>query len=70
MTNYDNFNSFDLNECCDYFDCEKQANWKKINKFIVADGQDTGIVLEAQDSTVTRSVKQSTRHSTQASAMP
>jgi len=45
-TDYDNFNSFDLNECCDYFDSEKQANWKKINKFIVADGQDTGVVLE------------------------
>jgi len=45
-TDYDNFNTFDLNECCDYFDSEKQDNWKKINKFIVADGQDTGVVLE------------------------
>ena len=38
--NYDNFASFDINECCDHFDSEKQSNWKKINKFIVADGQE------------------------------
>ena len=44
--NYDNFNSFDLNECCDHFDSEKQSNWKKINKFVVADGAETGVVLE------------------------
>jgi hypothetical protein len=46
MVNYDNFNSFDLNECCDHFDVEKQSNWKKINKFVVADGAETGVVLE------------------------
>ena len=44
--NYDNFNSFDLNEACDHFDSEKQSNWKKINKFVVADGAETGVVLE------------------------
>ena len=44
--NYDDFNRFDLNEACDYFDCEKQSNWKKINKFVVADGAETGVVLE------------------------
>ena len=38
--NFDNFASFDLNEACDHFDSEKQSNWKKIGKFIVADGQD------------------------------
>ena len=38
--NYDKFASFDLNECCDHFDSEKQSNWKKIGKFIVADGQE------------------------------
>lgn len=43
---YDNFKRFDLNEACDYFDSEKQANWKKINKFVVADGAETGVVLE------------------------
>jgi hypothetical protein len=44
--NYDNFASFDINECCDHFDSEKQSNWKKIGKFIVADGQDYLQVLE------------------------
>jgi hypothetical protein len=43
--NYDRFASFDINECCDHFDSEKQSNWKKINKFIVADGQDYMNVL-------------------------
>ena len=43
--NYDNFASFDINECCDHFDSEKQSNWKKIGKFIVADGQDYMNVL-------------------------
>jgi hypothetical protein len=43
--NYDNFPGFDLNECCDHFDSEKQANWKKINKFIVADGQEYAEVM-------------------------
>ena len=40
--NYDNFRTFDINECCDHFDSEKQSNWKKIGKFIVADGQEYG----------------------------
>ena len=43
--NYDNFASFDINECCDHFDSEKQSNWKKINKFIVADGQEYHSVM-------------------------
>ena len=46
--NYDNFASFDINECCDHFDSEKQSNWKKIGKFIVADGQEYQHVLEDQ----------------------
>ena len=46
--NYDNFASFDLNEACDHFDCEKQANWKKIGKFIVADGQEYVNVMEKE----------------------
>lgn len=45
---YDNFSSFDMNECCDHFDCEKQSNWKKIGKFIVADGQDYVNVMERE----------------------
>jgi hypothetical protein len=46
--NYDNFSSFDINEACDHFDCEKQSNWKKIGKFIVADGQDYVNVMETE----------------------
>ena len=42
---YDNFAGFDMNEACDHFDCEKQANWKKIGKFIVADGQEYAEVM-------------------------
>ena len=38
--NYDAFSSFDMNEACDHFDCEDQRQWKKIGKFIVADGQE------------------------------
>jgi len=44
--NYDNFASFDINEACDHFDSEKQSNWKKINKFIVADGQEFHQIME------------------------
>ena len=44
--NYDKFASFDLNECCDFFDSEKPSNWKKISKFIVADGQEYTQVME------------------------
>ena len=46
--NYDNFASFDMNEACDHFDCEKQANWRKIGKFIVADGQEYVNVMETE----------------------
>lgn len=45
---YDNFASFDLNEACDHFDTEKQSNWKKISKFIVADGQEYQTVMEQE----------------------
>ena len=45
---YDNFASFDLNEACDHFDCEDQKAWKKIGKFIVADGQDYVNVMEKE----------------------
>ena len=44
--NYDKFASFDLNEACDHFDCEDQRQWKKIGKFIVADGQEYVEVME------------------------
>ena len=44
--NYDAFNSFDLNEACDHFDSMDQRQWKKIGKFIVADGQEYVEVME------------------------
>jgi hypothetical protein len=48
--NYDKFASFDINECCEHFDSEKQSNWKKISKFIVADGQDyMNVMVEGFD---------------------
>jgi len=43
--NYDAFPSFDLNEACDHFDSDKPSNWKKIGKFIVADGQEYANVM-------------------------
>jgi len=46
--NYDAFASFDINECCDHFDSEKQSNWKKIGKFIVADGQEYAHIMETE----------------------
>ena len=46
--NYDRFASFDINECCDHFDSEKQSNWKKIGKFIVADGQEYAHIMETE----------------------
>ena len=46
--NYDRFASIDINECCDHFDSEKQSNWKKIGKFIIADGQDYVNVMETE----------------------
>ena len=46
--NYDKFANFDLNEACDHFDCEDQKQWKKIGKFIVADGQEYVEVLEKE----------------------
>lgn len=46
--NYRGFSSFDLNEACDFFDSEKQSNWKKINQFLVADGQEYVQVMEKE----------------------
>ena len=46
--NYDDFNSFDLNEACDHFDSTSQASWKKIGKFIVGDSQEYLHVMETE----------------------
>ena len=43
--NYDKFASFDINEACDHFDSMDQKAWKKIGKFIVADGQEYHSVM-------------------------
>ena len=43
---YDAFNSFDINEACDFFDTDSRAAWKKIGQFIVADGQEYTEVME------------------------
>ena len=45
---YNRFPTFDLNEACDFFDTDKQANWKKISKFIIADGQEFVNVMEKE----------------------
>ena len=47
-TQYDRFASFDMNEACDHFDSEKQSNWKKIGKFIIADGQEYVSIMEKE----------------------
>ena len=44
--NYDAFNSFDLNECCDHFDSTDQKAWKKIRPFVVADGEEYFEVMQ------------------------
>jgi len=46
--NYDSFNRFDLNEACDHFDSTDRRQWKKIDPFIVADGQDYTYVMETE----------------------
>jgi hypothetical protein len=46
--NYDNFNRFDLNEACDFFEAEDPKAWKKINQFVVADGQEYTAVMEKE----------------------
>jgi len=47
-TQYDRFASFDMNEACDHFDSEKPSNWKKIGKFIIADGQEYVNIMETE----------------------
>ncbi len=46
--NYDAFQSFDINEACDHFDSTDQKAWKKIGRFIVADGQEYVNVMETE----------------------
>lgn len=46
--NYDAFSRFNMDDACDHFDTMDQKNWKKIGKFIVADGQEYLNVLETE----------------------
>ena len=46
--NYDAFSRFNMDEACDHFDTMDQKNWRKIGKFIVADGQEYVQVMETQ----------------------
>ena len=46
--NYDRFASFDINEACDHFDSTDQKAWKKIGKFIIADGQEYVNIMETE----------------------
>jgi hypothetical protein len=46
--NYDEFNTFDINEACDFFDVDDRKAWNKINQFVVADGQDFHEVMESE----------------------
>ena len=46
--NYDAFASFDLNDACDHFDSTDQKAWKKIGKFIIADGQEYVNIMETE----------------------
>jgi hypothetical protein len=46
--NYDAFSRFDMDDACDHFDTMDQKNWKKIGKFIVADGQEYLNVMETE----------------------
>lgn len=46
--NYDNFNSFDMNDACDFFEPSDQKAWKKINKFVVGDSQEYLHIMETE----------------------
>lgn len=38
--NFEAFNTFDLNECCDHFDSCDQKAWNKIRPFVVGDPEE------------------------------
>ena len=37
---FEDFNRFDLNECCEYFDSVDQKAWNKIRPFVVGDSEE------------------------------
>jgi hypothetical protein len=42
---FDSFNRFDLNECCEHFDSMDQKAWNKIRPFIVGDTEEYSQVM-------------------------
>ena len=46
--NYDQFNRFDMNDACDFFEPSDQRAWKKINKFVVGDSQEYLHIMETE----------------------
>jgi hypothetical protein len=48
------FNHFDMNEACDFFDYENQEQWDKIRPYIVHDEADTEEIMEDGFVDVTR----------------
>ena len=47
MNTYD-FTSFDLNDCCDFFESDDPKQWDKIKTFIVYDADDAAHVLDTE----------------------
>jgi hypothetical protein len=43
-----NFTSFDLNDCCEYFESNDPAQWDKIKNFIVYDGDDAKSIMDEE----------------------
>jgi len=43
-----NFTSFDLNDCCEFFEYEDPTQWDKIKPFIVYDADDMQHVMESE----------------------
>ena len=43
-----NFASFDLNDCCEFFEYEDPTEWDKIKPFIVFDADDATTVMEEE----------------------
>ena len=43
-----NFTSFDLNDCCEFFEYEDHTQWDKIKPFIVYDADDMQHVMESE----------------------
>jgi hypothetical protein len=47
------FNHFDMNEACDFFDYEDQQQWDKIRPYILHDDEDTESIMEENFTDIT-----------------